>query len=44
MTSAVAKWQLNTIALFGQIVDHSAGLRAGATLYQQMDTDGESEI
>jgi uncharacterized protein YukE len=44
LSSAVAKWQVNTTALFGRMVDHSAGLRAGATLYQQTDTDGESEI
>jgi hypothetical protein len=44
LNSAVAKWQGNTAALFGRMVDHSAGLRAGASLYQQADTDGASEI
>ena len=44
LISAVAKWQGNTTALFGRMVDHSAGLRAGAGLYQQTDTDGEGEI
>ena len=44
LSSAVAKWQGDTAMLFGRMVDHSTGLRAGASGYQQADRDGASEI
>lgn len=44
LSSAVAKWQGDTATLFGRMVDHSMGLRAGASGYQQADRDGASEI
>jgi uncharacterized protein YukE len=44
LSAAVAKWQLNSTALFGRMVDHSTGLRAGAAGYQQTDQDSASEI
>lgn len=42
--TAVAKWQADTTALFGRMVDHSTGLRAGAAGYQETDQDSASEI
>ena len=44
LRSAVAKWQGDTDALFGRMVDHSTGLRAGASGYRQVDQLGANEI
>ena len=44
LSSKVAKWQDDTATMFGRMVDHSAGLRAGASLYQQTDNGAASEI
>lgn len=44
LSTKVAKWQADTATMFGRMVDHSAGLRAGASLYHQTDADNASEI
>ena len=42
--TAVAKWQADTTALFGRMIDHAHGLRAGAAAYLQVDESGASDI
>ena len=44
LSTAVTKWQADTAALFGRMVDHSAGLRFGANGYQQTDQTSASDI
>ncbi|OBF28905.1 hypothetical protein A5724_26160 [Mycobacterium sp. ACS1612] len=44
LTGAVAKWQADTTAIFGRMVDHSNGLRTGAAAYQQTDTETASDL
>lgn len=44
MSTAVTKWQAQTTAIFGRMIDHSNGLRAGALAYQQADTDSGAAI
>lgn len=44
LSAAVSKWQLNSTALFGHMVDHSTGLRAGAACYQETDQDSARRI
>jgi uncharacterized protein YukE len=44
LSTVVAKWQLTSTAIFGRMVDHSTGLRAGAADYQQTDQYSASEI
>lgn len=44
LETTVAKWQSDTAALFGRMVDHSTGLRAGAAGYQETDDAGASAI
>jgi len=44
LNTKVTKWQADTAALFGRMVDHSTGLRAGASIYQQTDHKGANEI
>ncbi|KUI05358.1 hypothetical protein AU189_03025 [Mycolicibacterium acapulense] len=40
LSAAVAKWQADSTALFGRLVDHGHALRAGAAVYEQ--TDGQN--
>jgi uncharacterized protein YukE len=42
--SAVTKWQADTSKLFGRMIDHADGLRAGAAAYQMTDSNSASEI
>lgn len=42
--TAVAKWQADTSALYGQLVGHSHGLRSGATAYHVADEHGAAEV
>jgi uncharacterized protein YukE len=44
LSAAVAKWQSDTTALFGRLVEHSVGLRAGAALYENTDEQSAGEI
>ena len=44
LMSAVAKWQGDSSALFGRLVDHGNGLRAGAAAYQQTDCASATEL
>ena len=44
LSTAVTKWQAQTTAIFGRMADHSDGLRAGASAYQQADTDSGAAI
>ena len=44
LMSAVAKWQNDSCALFGRLVDHGDGLRAGAAAYLQTDYDGAKAL
>lgn len=44
LTDAVGKWQADTSAMFGRMVDHSHGLRSGAAAYVRADDDGATDI
>jgi uncharacterized protein YukE len=44
LTGAVAKWQADTTAIFGRMVDHSDGLRTGAAAYTQTDHEAASDL
>ena len=44
LTGAVSKWQADTTAIFGRMVDHSDGLRTGAAAYVQADDDSAADI
>ena len=44
LTGAVAKWQADTTAIFGRMVDHSDGLRTGAAAYVQTDDEAASDL
>ena len=44
LTGAVGKWQADTSAIFGRMIDHSHGLRTGAAAYQQVDDDTTTDI
>ncbi len=44
LSTAVTKWQEVSTALFGKMVDHSNGLRAGASGYTQTDQDKAAQI
>lgn len=44
LTDAVGKWQADTSAIFGRMVDHSDGLRTGAAAYMRADDDGAAAI
>src|SRR5258705_7466089 len=44
LTGAVAKWQADTSAIFGRMIDHSRGLRTGAAAYLQADHDTTTDI
>jgi len=42
--TAMTKWQADTAALFGRMMDHSSGLRAGAAGYRETDDAGGGAI
>lgn len=42
--AAVAKWQTDSTALVGRLLDDSAGLRAGAAAYVTGDEDGATAV
>jgi hypothetical protein len=44
MSAKVAKWQTDSAALFGRMVDHAQSLRAGAGAYEQVDVHSATEI
>ena len=44
LTGAVTKWQADTSAMFGRMVDHSDGLRAGAAAYVKVDDEAAADI
>ena len=44
LTAAVAKWQADSTALFGRLVDHSQGLRVGAAAYENTDVQKAGNI
>jgi uncharacterized protein YukE len=44
LTGAVAKWQGDTTAMFGRMVDHSHGLRTGAAAYVHTDHEAASDL
>jgi hypothetical protein len=44
LTGAVAKWQADTTAMFGRMVDHSHGLRTGAAAYLKADDDAATDV
>jgi uncharacterized protein YukE len=44
LTAAVAKWQADTSAMFGRMIDHSHGLRTGATAYQRVDDEAAADV
>ena len=44
LTGAVTKWQADTTAMFGRMVDHSHGLRTGAAAYAKVDDETATDI
>lgn len=44
LTGAVSKWQGDTTAMFGRMVDHSHGLRTGAAAYVRTDDEAASDL
>ena len=44
LTGAVTKWQADTSAIFGRMVDHSHGLRTGAAAYARVDDEMATDI
>jgi uncharacterized protein YukE len=44
LSGALAKWQADTTALFGRMIDHADGLRSGAAAYLQADDDSATDI
>ncbi len=42
--AAVTKWQTDSAALVGRLLDHSAGLRAGAAAYVTIDQDSATAV
>jgi hypothetical protein len=42
--AALAKWQADTSALYGQLVERSQGLRSGAAAYHLADEGGAAEV
>jgi uncharacterized protein YukE len=44
LATAITKWQADTSAMFGKMIDHAHGLRTGAAAYQRVDTDGATDI
>jgi hypothetical protein len=37
LSAAVTKWQADTTAMFGRMVDHADGMRSGAAAYTETD-------
>jgi uncharacterized protein YukE len=44
LSAAVAKWQADTTALFGRLVDHGGALRAAVAGYEQTEERSATEI
>lgn len=44
LSGAVEKWQADTSAIYGRMVDHSNGLRSGAATYHSTDQEGSKYI
>ncbi|MEH3138795.1 MAG: hypothetical protein PGN37_01185 [Mycobacterium kyogaense] len=44
LSGAVTKWQADTTAIFGQMVDHAHGLRTGAAAYVEADHSGATQV
>jgi hypothetical protein len=44
LTDALVKWQADTSAMFGRMIDHSDGLRTGAAAYLRVDDDAATDI
>jgi uncharacterized protein YukE len=44
LSSAVTKWQGDTTAIFGRMVDHAHGMRAGALAYAQTDESSRADL
>lgn len=44
LAAAVAKWQQDSTALFGRLVEHSGALRAGGVAYEQTDQQSAAAI
>jgi uncharacterized protein YukE len=44
LSTAVTKWQAATTAVFGRMVEHGTGLRAGAAAYVQADQQGAAAV
>ncbi|GFG50792.1 type VII secretion target [Mycolicibacterium agri] len=44
LSAAVTKWQTDSTALFGRLVEHSQALRAGALAYEQTDQQSAEAI
>jgi len=44
LTGVVEKWQEDTSAIYGRLIDHAHGLRSGAAAYLQADEAGATGI
>ncbi|MFV9632783.1 hypothetical protein [Mycobacterium neumannii] len=44
LTGAVSKWEADSTALFGRLVEHSQALRAGAAAYEQTDAQNAENL
>ncbi|MDT5245330.1 MAG: hypothetical protein QOD36_2706 [Mycobacterium sp.] len=44
LSSAVTKWQGDTTAIFGRMVDHAHGMRTGAVAYAQTDESSRTDL
>lgn len=44
LNAAVSKWQADSTALFGRLLEHSQALRGGGAAYEQTDQLGAAAI
>jgi uncharacterized protein YukE len=44
LSTAVAKWQTDSTATIGRMIDDSTGLRTGAAVYTATDEDGAAAV
>jgi hypothetical protein len=44
LAATVAKWQTDSAALFGRLVDHAQSLSAGAAAYEQTDAHNATDL
>jgi uncharacterized protein YukE len=44
LAATVAKWQTDSAALFGRMVDHAQSLTSGAAAYQQTDAHNATDL